>query len=128
MLRIPASVRVFVATRPISCSVGVDTLVARVREFEMDPLEGDLFCFFNPSHDCVKLLTGDKNGFWVFSKRLELGRFERLDPRKPWLEISREDLVMLLAGIDTKSAQFHRNFVRRVHIESRADDERSRAP
>lgn len=125
MLRIPASVRVFVATRPINCGANVDTLVGRARELlGVDPLDGDLFCFFNPNRNCVKLLTWDRNGFWMFSKRLERSRFERLDPRTPWLEISRKELVMLLSGIDTRSARFRRNFVRRVHIGSRADDER----
>jgi transposase len=120
-------VRIFAATRPVPASAQTDGLVRRVRENHCDPFTGNLFCFFNRHRTRVKLLVWDGNGFWIFSKRLERGRFERLDSRAPWMELSREQLVMMLAGIDTKRSRFRRHFVREVRIESRADDVRARA-
>lgn len=128
MLRLPVSVRVFVATRPVHFSAQADSLLRRVRDdLGTDPFTGSLFCFFNRHRTTVKLLVWDQNGFWVFSKRPERGRFEQLDSRAPLIEIEREDLVMLLAGIHTKTARFRRDFVREVRIDSRAGDERARS-
>jgi len=129
MLRLPASVRVFIATRPIVPTGGVDILLERVRSSsDLDPFSGDLFCFFDRYGTQVKLLTWDMNGFWVFAKRLERGRFPRFDQRKHWLEITREEFVMLMAGINPRTLRYNRDYVREVSIESRADDERSRTP
>ena len=58
MLRIPSGVRVFVATRRMSCAANVDDLVHRVRsEVGADPLSGDIFCFFNHRRRRVTLLV-----------------------------------------------------------------------
>ena len=122
MLRLPRSIRVFAATRSSDFRKDVDGLVRVVREdFGKDPCSGDLFCFFNFDRDRVKLLVWDRNGFWILSKRLERGRFEALDKRARVIEIEREELVMMLAGIDTKTARFRRQFVRDVRMRSRVD-------
>jgi hypothetical protein len=92
-----------------------------------DAFAVEVYCFFNARRTSVKLLVWDRNGFWVMSKRLERGRFEQLDARTPWLELAREELVMLLAGIDTKTARFRHRFAREIRIQSRANDERPRA-
>jgi hypothetical protein len=127
MLRLPCSVRIFAVTRPIHFSTDIDGLVQRVRaEVRADPFNGDLFCFFNLRRTRVKLLVWDHNGFWVLCKRLERGRFERLDSRAPLLELTREDLVNLLIGIDTKTRRFRGHFLRELRIDSRAGDEHAR--
>jgi hypothetical protein len=43
----------------------------------------------------------------------------------PGVEISREELIMLLEGIDMRTERFQRNFAREVRICSRGDDDRS---
>jgi transposase len=124
MLILSRTARVFARTRAVNFSMRADGLVQLVRdELGADPFNEDVFCFFNVRRNRVFLLVWDRNGFWVMSKRLERGRFEQLDSRTSWLELAREDLVRLLAGIDTKSARFRSNFVRDVRIQSRAADE-----
>jgi hypothetical protein len=44
-----------------------------VNELEMDSLSGDIFIFINKRRDRVKILVWDRNGFWLFYKRLEQG-------------------------------------------------------
>jgi transposase len=120
MLKLPVSIRVFVATSPTGTHAEVDVLVRRVRdEIGVDPFSGDLFCFFNRRRDRVKLLVWDCNGFWILAKRIERGRFEGFDTRKRCIEISREQLVMLLSGIDTRTSRFRRHFAHEVRIHSR---------
>lgn len=125
MLRLPRSIRVFVATAPISPGTSVDGLVQIVRDrFGEDPFTGNLFCFFNRRRDWVKLLMWDRNGFWVMGKRLERGRFEPVVGPAPVIEFDRERAVMLLSGIDTVTSRFRRYFAREVRITSRDDDAR----
>ena len=76
--------------------------------------------------DRVKILVWDRNGFWLFYKRLERGTFEKLDGRGAKVEIDRAKMSMLLEGIDTKKSRFRRYFARDVRISSR-DEDRERA-
>ncbi len=127
MLSISSRERILAATVPVDFRKGFDGLVAIVREaFGEDPFTGTLFCFFNRRRDRVKMLVWDKNGFWLFYKRLERGTFERIDGSAPRVEIDRAQMSMLLEGIDTKKSQFRRYFARDVRICSR-DDDRGRA-
>lgn len=120
MLRLPRSLRVFVSTRPVNVQASVDRLVRFVREdFGADPFTDNLYCFFNHRRDRVQLLVWDRNGFWILCKRLERGQFEALDTCAPQIEISREQLVMLLSGISTKTGRFRPHFARDVRIEKR---------
>ena len=122
MLSFPARVRIFAAVEPTDFRKGFDRLVQIVRDvFEDDPFAGDLFCFFNRRRDRVKVLVWDRNGFWIFYKRLERGTFERIDGSAKRVEIDRAQMAMLLEGIDTKSSRFRKHFARDVRIRDRDD-------
>ena len=127
MLRLSESVRIFAATSRRHFHKGIDGLAEVVRTtIGEDPLCGDLFCFFNRRHNQVKILVWDRNGFWILRKRLERGRFERINLREPWVELDRVRFAMLLEGLDTRTARFHSYFAREVRI-CRRDDEGGRA-
>lgn len=72
-----------------------------------DPLSGDVYAFVNKKRDRLKLLFWDKGGFWIFYKRLEKGTFQQpfSDPASDSLEISYDQLVMMLEGIDLTSVK-----------------------
>lgn len=90
--------------------------------FREDALSGHLYVFFNARRDRLKILVWDRNGFWLFVKRLEVGTFERVEGASDRIEIDRARLAMLLDGIDTKKARFRRNFTRELRIQSRGED------
>ena len=121
MLSLPAQISVFAYSQPVDFRKQHDGLYAMVRkELERDPLDGSLFLFFNRRHDRIKLLIWDRNGFWLFYKRLEQGTFETLragDAKS--IEMTRAELSMLLDGIDLKKAQSRRNFHSTLNIKGR---------
>ena len=130
MLMCSPSMRVFVARSPVDFRCGVDGLCGHVRDaFGEDPLSGHWFVFTNKRANRLRILVWDRNGFWLATKRLEQGTFERFSGRGAKLEIDRVKLAMLLDGIDVKKASSRRNFASSVRIQLRDDDtQRSSAP
>lgn len=81
---------------------GYDGLAGIVRnELEADPVSGAVYVFFSKDHKSVKLLCWDKDGFAIYSKRLEKGYFEQMAAviEGKSKEIAYEYLIMLLSGI-----------------------------
>lgn len=109
MLSPPPSVRIFIATQPVDGRKGVDSLAAIVRsQFELDPLNGHLYVFFSKRANRVKLIYWDRNGFAMWTKRLERGCFRapfdasgvfRAD------DIEAAELSLILEGIELAGAK-----------------------
>jgi len=125
MLSIPESVRVFVARDPVDFRRQFDGLSAIARdELGKDPLNGDLFVFFNKRRDRIKLLVWQHTGFWLFYKRLECGTFESFADaaiERGAIEIDARRLRLLLDGIDLRVARFRRHFAHPLRIGARSD-------
>src|SRR3546814_5311543 len=70
------SVRVYLACGPTDMRKGFDGLAAAAQEhLRQDPCSGAVFAFRGKRGDRVKLLWCDGQGFCLFYKRLERGRF-----------------------------------------------------
>jgi transposase len=104
VLTLPPSVRVFVATQPVDGRKGVDSLAAIVRSaLGQDPLSGHLYVFFSRRCDRVRVVYWDRNGFAMWTKRLECGRFHptfSADGRLSASRIEAAELALILEGID----------------------------
>lgn len=78
---------------------------------KQDPLSRHLFVFCSRDRSRLKILFWDQNGFWLFYKRLERGRF-----RWPVLAtdgaicITRRQLAWLLDGLPIEQKLAHRPF------------------
>lgn len=109
MLSLPPSVRVFVATQPVDGRKGVDSLVAIVRCVLLaDPLSGHLYVFFSRRSNRVRIVYWDRNGFALWSKRLEKGRFHARwseDGQLGAQAMEAAELALLLEGIDLHGAR-----------------------
>jgi transposase len=79
-----------------------------------DPTSGEVYIFLNRRRDRMKLLLWDRNGFWLFYKRLEQGTFQL--PAHPQeetaLNLSYEELLLILEGIDLSSIKRHPRYHR----------------
>ena len=71
-----------------------------VSQIRQNPREG-IYLFFNRGRDKIKCLSWHKNGFVLFYKRLEKGRFS-MDFNKTTgaIEVNTDEFGWLLAGLD----------------------------
>ena len=85
-----------------------DSLQALVREhLELDAFAGHLFVFSSRRKDRVKILCWDRDGFAVWSKRLEEGTYAvpfSDDGAERQREITAQELGALLSGTDLSTA------------------------
>jgi transposase len=77
-----------------------------------DVMTGDYFVFINRAKNRCKVLCWDRDGFVLWAKRLERGRFQfpASAPDKVVTEIDATTLAMMLGGIDLKSAKRRKRF------------------
>jgi transposase len=77
------------------------TLAGVVREsLRLDPLSGHLFVFTNSRKNRIKILFWDNTDWWLWAKRLEAGTLAWPVSPTPSIELSSEELTLLLSGID----------------------------
>lgn len=104
MIHLPASVRVYLCLTPCDMRRSFDGLHALVREYlELDAFGGHLFVFASRRRDRIKILYWDRDGFALWSKRLEEGTYampfgDSGEERRR--EITSHELTALLSGID----------------------------
>jgi len=81
------------------CSIdGLSHLV--ISELKQNPREG-VYLFFNRGRDKIKGLSWHKNGFVLFYKRLETGRFDMsFNKETGAIEVQPEEFGWLLAGLE----------------------------
>lgn len=79
----------------------INGLTIQIQEvMEMDPFSGSMFMFCNKKRNLLKIIIWEKNGFWLFLKRLEKDKFPWPDNIEEVEKITRKELEMLLEGVD----------------------------
>ncbi|MDI5950350.1 IS66 family insertion sequence element accessory protein TnpB [Flavobacterium sp. LB2P84] len=79
---------------------GFDGLAGLVRNYlNQNPQAGDVFVFLNKFKTHIKLLYRDGDGFTIFYKRLEQGRFDFLTNDSVSRELKKEELLLVLGGL-----------------------------
>jgi transposase len=116
MIHLPASVRVYVCLTACDMRKSFDSLHALVRDYlELDAFAGHLFVFASRRRDRVKILYWDRDGFAMWSKRLEKGTYEipaAESAKEHRREITAQELGALLSGIDLKEATRRKRYQR----------------
>lgn len=116
MIHLPASVRVYLCLTACDMRKSFDSLHALVRDYlELNAYAGHLFVFASRRRDRVKILYWDRDGFAIWSKRLEEGAYavsfagEAEEKRR---EITAQELGALLSGIDLGRAERRKRYQR----------------
>jgi transposase len=116
MIHLPASVRVYLCLTACDMRKSFDSLHALVHtHLELDPFAGHLFVFMSRRRDRIKILYWDRDGFAIWSKRLEEGTYAipfagSKDERRR--EITAQELGALLSGIDLSTAKRRKRYQR----------------
>jgi|SRR5436190_20199998 transposase len=77
---------------------GLITLVAA--QLSLNPSSGQLFLFRDRSGKKIKMLWWDRNGFWLFYKRMEKGRLVFPKSDETAMALTRDQLSWLLSGLN----------------------------
>jgi len=115
MLTLPEPVRILLCAQATDMRKGFDSLAALVREeLGQDPLSGHLFVFRSRRGNRIKLLWWDRDGFCLVYKRLEEGTFRcpAVSANARSVQVSAQELSLLLWGIDPASVRRQKRYVR----------------
>jgi transposase len=102
MRRFPAKTAIYLSCRHVDMRKSINGLAAVVQgSFELDLFNGALFVFCNRERDKIKVLHWDKDGFALYYKRRERGRFcwPSFSEQAGTADITLDDLHRLLDGL-----------------------------
>ncbi|KXG43946.1 IS66 family insertion sequence element accessory protein TnpB [Tepidibacillus decaturensis] len=96
----------------------IDGLAILVQmSFKLDPFSDALFVFCNAKRDKIKLLYWERNGFWLYYRRLERGRFKWPEnPNDKVMHVTERELRWLLDGLDIQQKGVHQEVKQRKII------------
>ena len=113
MLSIAPRTRIFLVTGATDLRKSFDTLSAIVSgTLKEDPYSGHLYLFCNRLRNRLKILVWNRSGFWVLANRLEKGTFSWPESAEKTIDMTPEELALLLGGIDLRAARRRRWYVR----------------
>lgn len=86
---------------------GLSIIVSQT--LSLDPLSQAWFVFCNKQRDKLKILFWDTNGFWLYYRRLEQGRFQWpiYGEAHAAMSIEQRQLQWLLSGLSVTSQTRH---------------------
>ena len=101
--------QVFIAINPVDMRKAINGLSALVAgEFSKNPLTDGLFVFSNSSRKIIKVLYWHFNGFCLWQKRLEKGRFIWPDNREEVMSVGVRELGWLVEGLNIGQLKAHK--------------------
>ena len=116
MLTIGGANEIFLVAGPTDMRKSFNGLSAIVSNaLKKDVRDGQLFVFSNRRRNRLKILFWDRGGLWVCAKRLERGTFSWPRSATASLELSSEELTLLLGGIDLREVRHRRWYRSAVH-------------
>ena len=108
MLRLPSSVRIYLAAEAVDGRRGLDGWAAARRRLLGDPLRGHLFGFLNQRKNRIKVRVGERTGYVLLNKRRERGTLAL--PTQPvagrgQVEVAAAEFGLMLEGLDVRGGR-----------------------
>jgi len=98
---IPANTRIWIVAGVTDMRRGFMSLSGLVQTaLDQNPLSGNVYVFRGRRGDLVKILFHDGEGFCLFQKKLDRGRFVWPQAESGTISLTRAQLSMLCEGID----------------------------
>ena len=112
-----AGKQVYLASGSTDLRKSIDGLAVLVKEaFKLDIFSQCLFVFCNRKRDKLKILQWQHNGFWLYYRRLERGKFNWPVEQGDVMSIDYREFRWLLDGLPIKQPQAHKAFTGRTVI------------
>lgn len=92
--------RIYLACGETDMRKNINGLMTLVEgSFQLDPFDEAIFVFCNRARDRIKILEWDGDGFWLYFKRLEKGRFKWPTPgEEKTMSLDRAEMEHLLGS------------------------------
>lgn len=103
MLTTSPNMKAYICSEPIDMRSSFDSLSGMIKsQLGQNPLSGDLFVFLSRRRDRMKVLLWELDGYALYYKRLESGRFTWLKTLdlSATCEISATDFSLLLSSVN----------------------------
>lgn len=102
--------RVYIYSEAVDMRNAIEGLSAKVKGLmQQDPFSGELFVLGNRNHRIIKILYWHNNGFCLWMKKLEKGRFRWPKPTADVFIVTERELSWLLEGLDFTNIQAHKS-------------------
>lgn len=117
MIDIASSDQVYLAVGVTDLRKSIDGLASIVQQrFRLDPFSNCLFVFCNRNRDKIKILCWQYNGFWLFYKRLENGKFQWPNDKNDVKKISVREFRWLLDGLSIEQPKALKQVIARTIV------------
>ena len=105
----PSNCQVYISIASVDMRKAIDGLSSLVENHLLhNPFSGQLFVFSNKKKNMVKILYWQRNGFCLWQKRLEKGRFRWPSSNDEVLSLTSRELSWLLEGLDIHQVKAHK--------------------
>lgn len=111
MIQIPTNATIIIMHDPISFRNGIDGTAAVARLIlEHEPMSGGFFVFRNKMGHSLRVLHYDGGGFWLSTRRLSKGTYNKVWPKtgegKAGSSLLASELQVLIWGGDPAGSRF----------------------
>jgi transposase len=109
--------RVYLACGATDMRKSIDGLAVMVQEsFKLDPFSSSLYVFCNKGCNKLKILYWEHNGFWLYYRRLEKGKFMWPTTKSHPKSVGLRELHWLLDGLDLEQKTAHKKVLASIVI------------
>lgn len=109
MLLSSVQTKVYLAIGNTDMRKAINGLSILVQEsMDLDPFSGHLFVFCNRKRNIIKILYWDRNGFCLWSKRLEKHFFRWPESSEEVMKIDQRELMWLVDGLEINQQKAHK--------------------
>jgi transposase len=100
---------IHIACGPTDLRKSIDGYALIIQEkFNLSPFNESLYLFCNKKKDKIKIIHYEENGFWLYYKRLEEGKFRWPKDTDELVTIDQRQFRWLLEGLSIVQKNAHR--------------------
>jgi transposase len=105
-MMLSSTARIWLCQKPVDMRRSFDGLAAIAQNvLSLQASSGDWFVFINRRRTQMKILYFDVDGYCVWAKRLERGRFQPVLHQGDRVQLDRAQLQCLISGLDWQNAR-----------------------